>query len=49
MSSKLDKQIQGKLYKLALGNERSLHGEAEYAFPDGVTRRLVCVPEGTVY
>lgn len=48
VSSKLDKQIPGKLFKLASGNERSLHGEVMYTFPDGVSRRLVCVPEGTV-
>ena len=34
VSSKLDKSIQGKLYKKAVGNERSMYGEVEYKFPD---------------
>ena len=33
VSSKLDKTILGKLYKIAEGNERSLHGEVEYTLP----------------
>lgn len=33
VSSKLDKTILGKLYKIADGNERSLHGEVEYTLP----------------
>lgn len=32
--SKLDKTIPGKLYKRAVGNERSLYGEVTYKFPD---------------
>ncbi len=34
VSSKLDKSINGKLYKIAEGNERSLYGEVEYKLPD---------------
>jgi len=33
LSSKLDKTIEGKLFKIAQGNERSLYGEVEYQFP----------------
>jgi len=33
VSSKLDKSIKGKLYKIAKGNERSMYGEVEYKFP----------------
>ena len=33
-SSKLDKQIPGRLYKVAgSNNERSMYGEVEYTFP----------------
>lgn len=32
--SKLDKTIPGKLYKRAVGNERSQYGEVTYCFPD---------------
>jgi len=32
-SSKLDKRIPGRLFKIATGNERSLYGEVEYTFP----------------
>lgn len=48
ISSKLDKQIPGKLYKIARDNERSLYGEVIYKFPDGVERRLVGIKEETV-
>lgn len=34
VSSKLDKAINGRLYKIAEGNERSQYGEVEYKFPD---------------
>lgn len=34
ISSKLDKNIPGKLYKVAVGDERSLNGEIEYQFPN---------------
>ena len=34
ISSKLDKQINGRLYKRATLNERSSYGEVEYQFPD---------------
>jgi hypothetical protein len=33
ISSKLDKTILGKLYKVANGNERSQYGEVEYTLP----------------
>lgn len=44
--SKLEKQIPGALYRVINEGEnfRSLHGEVEYTFPDGVTRRLVALP-----
>jgi len=47
-SSKLQKQIEGQLY-IAMNEDpskkqyRSIHGEVEYTFPDGTTRRLVAV------
>ena len=34
VSSKLDKSTKGKLYKIAVGNERSMYGEVEYTFPN---------------
>jgi len=34
VSSKLDKTIKGRLYKIAGENERSLYGEVEYKFPE---------------
>lgn len=34
VSSKLDKSIKGKLYRIAKGNERSMYGEVEYKFPN---------------
>jgi hypothetical protein len=34
VSSKLDKTLLGKLYKIAEGDERSQYGEAEYQFPE---------------
>ncbi len=43
LSSKLDKTIQGRLYKEALANEHSLGGEYMFTFQDGVTRRLISV------
>ena len=46
---KLDKQIEGGLFKVAQGTERSLYGEFEYTFPDGVTRRLVGVRENVAF
>ena len=44
--SKLEKQIPGPLYRVVKPGEnfRSLHGEVEYEFPDGVTRRLIALP-----
>jgi len=42
---KLDKQIEGGLWKEAIGKERSLYGEFTYTFPDGIARRLVCLRE----
>jgi len=45
-SSKLDKMIPGKLYKIARPGERSSWGEAEFVFPeseDGKPTRLVCL------
>lgn len=44
LSSKLDKTIPGMFYREARGNEHSIHGEYEYTFPDGVTRRIIAVP-----
>lgn len=43
--SKLEKQMPGKLYRVIQPGEeyRSLHGEVEYEFPDGVTRRMVAL------
>jgi len=41
--SKLDKMIEGKFFKQANGDERSLYGECEYTFPDGQTKRLVAL------
>lgn len=43
--SKLEKQIPGQIYRVINEGEnfRSLHGEVEYEFPDGVTRRLVAL------
>lgn len=53
VSSKLDKTIKGKLFKIATGNERSLYGEVEYKFPDAEKPvRLVALGfdrEDTVY
>lgn len=43
LKSKLDKMIEGKLYKEARGDERSLYGECEYTFPSGETKRLVAL------
>lgn len=43
VKSKLDKMIEGKLYKEAAGDERSLYGECEYTFPSGETKRLVAL------
>jgi len=34
ISSKLDRSVPGKLYKIATGDERSLYGEVEYKFPE---------------
>jgi len=34
VSSKLDKSIKGRLYKIAKGDERSMYGEVEYKFPN---------------
>ena len=34
VSSKLDKSVEGRLYKIATGNERSQYGEVEYKFPN---------------
>lgn len=45
---KLDKEILGGFYRAATGTERSLHGEFEYTFPDGVKRRLVGVRENVI-
>jgi hypothetical protein len=43
-NSKLDKQIEGKLYKLADKNDRSLYGDVEYTFPgDDKPVRLVAL------
>lgn len=45
-SSKLDKMIPGKLWKVARPDERSMYGECEYVFPDsedGKPTRLVCL------
>lgn len=44
--SKLEKQLPGALYRVINPGEnfRSLHGEVEYTFPDGVARRLVALP-----
>jgi len=42
--SKLDKMIEGKFYKEAINTvERSVHGETEYQFPDGQTKRLLAI------
>lgn len=38
--SKLDKMVEGKLW-MESKNQRSIHGECEYTFPDGVARRLI--------
>lgn len=46
---KLDKQMEGGLWKAAVGTERSLYGEFVYKFPDGVERRLVAVRENVAY
>jgi len=48
VSSKLDRQIPSRLYKIAGNNERSLYGEVTYTFPDGVARRLIGVNEDTI-
>lgn len=42
--SKLDKMIEKGFWMEAMNGERSIHGECEYTFPDGVTRRLVALP-----
>lgn len=45
-SSKLDKMIPGKLYKIARPGERSTWGEVDFVFPeneDGKPTRLVCL------
>lgn len=41
LSTKLDKSMPGRVYRVAQNNERSLHGDYEFTFPDGVTRRLI--------
>lgn len=44
VSSKLDKQIPGRLYKDATDTgERSNCGEVEYEFPNGEVRRLIAL------
>lgn len=45
ISSKLDKQIPGKLYRLVGDKEErhSIHGEVEYTFPSGERRKLVAL------
>lgn len=43
--SKLNQSIQGDMYRIIKDGEsfRSLHGEVEYEFPDGVKRRMVAL------
>ncbi len=45
VSSKLDRQIPGGIYKIAAEGEHSLYGECEYMFPDGIKRRLIGINE----
>lgn len=44
ISSKLDKEIPGRLFKIAVAGERSQYGEVEYQFPqDDAPVRLVAL------
>lgn len=43
LSSKLDKSIPGMYYREARPGEHSAHGEYEYTFPDGITRRIIAI------
>lgn len=43
LSSKLDKSIPGMFYREAKPHEHSIHGEYEYTFPDGITRRIIAI------